>query len=248
MKDLKKVSGLPLKLDGSKLVFGEMADYSVSSRTIEELRDVLIDKNANGPKECYYMYRDVYLPTHKELFRQQNIRYDITVLVPGKIGSEFVKTHGHHHANVPGTQLTYPEVYEVLQGNATFVAQSETEFFVCEAKAGQKFVVPPNFGHVTINSGKDALVIANLVERNFQSNYEEFKARRGACYYLTQKGWQKNENYGVQPPLKKVKPTKATKLGLAKAPLYSAFVKSPKKFAWLVEPQKFAKEFERLKK
>ena len=39
------------------------------------------------------------------------------------LGSEYVKTVGHYHPPVPGTDVSYPEIYQVLDGSATYLLQ-----------------------------------------------------------------------------------------------------------------------------
>jgi glucose-6-phosphate isomerase len=40
------------------------------------------------------------------------------------MGLEFVKTYGHYHPRVnPKLRYTYPEIYEVLDGDARYLVQ-----------------------------------------------------------------------------------------------------------------------------
>ena len=121
MIDLRKISGLPLYLkeDNDKLVFTEdLAEVEPETRRLEDMREVLMDKEIREPIELYYMYRDVYLPHDKNLILAHNLRYDIAVILPGMLGKEYMKSAGHYHPYVPGTDLTYPEVYEIIYGEA----------------------------------------------------------------------------------------------------------------------------------
>jgi glucose-6-phosphate isomerase len=114
------LSGLPLQWDGHnrKLVFGQgMDQIDPALRTMEEMSNVLFEReNAFGQGEdsdtpLYYMYRDLHLAEHRLLFREEGIRYDVTVLIPGTLGKEYIKTAGHYHPFKPGTNcsLSYAE-------------------------------------------------------------------------------------------------------------------------------------------
>ncbi len=60
-------------------------------------------------------------------------------------------------ARVPEASLHYPELYEVLKGDANYLlqrAQNEErvdEVILVKATRGDKVIIPPNYGHVTIN-------------------------------------------------------------------------------------------------
>jgi oxalate decarboxylase/phosphoglucose isomerase-like protein (cupin superfamily) len=65
------------------------------------------------------------------------------------------------------------------------------------ANKGDRFLVPPGYGHVTINSGKGELVLANLVSDGFEADYSMFANLRGACFYEMDDGrLLRNQNYG----------------------------------------------------
>ena len=171
--DLSQRSGLPLQLgEGFALEFGKDVSHAVMTpRRLLGMKHVLLDETVDQPDETYYMYRDVCLEADKDLFRGKGFRYDLTV-VPGlMLGREFNKTYGHFHP-LASAKCSYPEVYEVLNGQAHYLLQDRDHALVVEAVAGDKVLIPPNYGHVTINPGKETLVMSNLVERTFASEYE----------------------------------------------------------------------------
>ena len=99
-----------------------------------------------------------------EKLREQNIRYDITIIPPGMLGREYIKTAGHYHPLVPGGSVTYPELYEVLEGEALYLLQRQDlgDVVAINASAGDKVLVPPNYGHITINGSNKKLKMATL--------------------------------------------------------------------------------------
>lgn len=172
-------------------------------RYLDEMRDLLYDKKwaKKAPNlPLYYMYRGV-----KE---KKGLRYDITIIPPRMLGREFVKTKGHEHIG------DYQELYKVLKGKAIYLLQKQKggeveDVFAIRAKSGESIIVPPGYGHVTINPSKSELKIANWVSKECKSNYEIFEKMKGACYYYTVSGWIKNKNYGKIPQLHFEKPLKS---------------------------------------
>lgn len=241
--DLSKQAGLPIQLlENHQLGFGKGVLHAVMTpRRLLGMKAVLLDETVDQPDETYFMYRDVCLEADKELFRSKGYRYDLTVIPPLMLGKEFNKTYGHFHPMVSAT-CSYPEAYEVLHGTAHYLLQDRDNAVRVEAGTGDKVLIPPNYGHITINAGKETLVMGNLVERAFSSEYEAYKEKRGGIYYETTDGWVENKKYLHHPPLRTVAPKLVPAFGLEAAPLYSSFLKAPEKFEWLRKPEPFLKE------
>jgi len=163
-------SGMDLRFDeDDRRIVGFDGDKDV--RRFRDMKEMFL-QTEEGVDALYYMFRGV------DLF--DSIRYDITVLLPGTVGKEYIKTKGHYHPD------SYPEVYEVLNGKALYLLQKSEEPYdlvddviVVEAKAGDKVVIPPHYGHVTINSGEGVLIMSNLVSTMFSSIYEPYERKKG---------------------------------------------------------------------
>jgi glucose-6-phosphate isomerase len=254
MIDLKGVSGLPVLLDRekAKLEFsGSLEPVEPSVRKLEEMKDVLLDSDFEGESELYYMYRGVSKEEDKEILKEHNLRYDLTLLKPVSLGDEFNKTYGHYHPEVPGTNFTYPEIYEVLYGEAYYILQRVDfederqvlrEFLVVVADVGDKVVIPPGYGHVTINPSLERpLLMANITADGFKSVYEPFKKARGAGFYLTTSGeWLENQNYNLGSVKFDMTSAKGGELlKLEGEPMYLSCIKNPEKFRFLTHPQDF---------
>ncbi len=166
-------------------------------RYLRDLEKVVYDKEwfktAPGDLELYYMYRGVET--------RNNLRYDITVIPAKMLGVEFVKTLGHYHPDEHG------ELYIVLEGRAIYLMQKidkdgEIEdIYAVEAKKGDHVVVPPEYGHITINPGDEELKMANWVAE-FKSVYAPIVKKGGGGYFYTDQGWIKNDNYRTVPDLR----------------------------------------------
>jgi glucose-6-phosphate isomerase len=169
---------------------GQPMEYS--TRKVSELEDVLLEPKRAGPEGiAYYMFREVH--------RHGNLRYDVTLIPPRMFGDEFVKTYGHYHPEAkPG--LSFPELYQILNGEAVFIMQSQRrdgsfDCIISKCKKGDVLLVPPNYGHVMVNPNPaSTLVSANIVSDSFSSEYGEYKNNRGAAYYYTKEGMKQNLN------------------------------------------------------
>jgi len=252
---LQEASGLPLELtDEGRLLFrDQLPPVQPEERARQAMQPVLRLPEAGGPEVLYLMYRDVGWPEDRRAAARWGLRYDITVLSPGCVGDEYVKTLGHFHPRPPGEhRFTYPEVYEVLVGWAVYLLQrnssarpgSAEEVLVIEAKAGDKVVIPPGFGHVTINPAASPLVMANWVARGFQSLYHPFISMGGAAYHLIhhrgKAQWVPNPRYHPRPAMRTARPNPAAleRLGLPPGvPLYRCFQPHKPSLSWLLSPR-----------
>jgi glucose-6-phosphate isomerase len=222
-------------------------------RRLSEMKPLLYEKSVLGEdRPLYFMYRDLSLSLRdRERIQELGLRYDLTVIPPLRLGPEYVKTAGHYHPKVPGEEVTYPEVYEVLSGKAHYLLQrgrgmGVEEVVWVEAEKGEKVVIPPGYGHVTINPTRQVLKMANWVARDFSSEYGPFRERRGAAYFELVSGWVKNPNYGVVPSLRRVVQKGLTELGLKKGvEMYGLIRKDPQKLRFLTAPQEYGEVFER---
>jgi glucose-6-phosphate isomerase len=171
-------------------------------RYLYDIKRVLYDQKwlKEAPNfEIYYMYRGVG--------EKDGLRYDITIIPPRMLGKEFVKTKGHYHIG------NYGEIYKVLEGEGIFLMQKKEDgkikdIYWVKAKKGDYIVVPPRYGHTTINPSSKILKMANWISKKCQSDYKNIERKRGFCYYYTKLGWIKNKNYDKIPKLRFKKPFK----------------------------------------
>jgi glucose-6-phosphate isomerase, archaeal len=167
-------------------------------RHLFDMTDVIFDQTWLAGAEdfdLYFMYRDLYLSrADREKLLAQGLRFDITIIPPGMLGREYMKTAGHYHPLVPGGRVTYPELYEVLEGEALYLLQNKdmSDVVVVYASAGDKVLVPPDYGHVTINRSNKTLKMSNFVARDFSSLYEPYRECGGGAYFFTKEGWIQN--------------------------------------------------------
>ncbi len=245
MTTLREMSGLPLRLEPSgRLEFHNgLPSVTPAVRTLDDMRPVLYNQTASGPAELYLMYRGVGWGDDVARYSKASLRYDVTVLVPGLIGGEYVKTTGHYH---PGR---FPELYQVLSGRAHFLVQKSvpdadaaiSDVAVIEAGMGEALYVPPGYGHVTINPGPEPMAMANVVDTGFNSVYGPYRERHGAAYYeIVERGqpyFVANGRYPDLPEPRLARPTRLEDLGLGGGePLYAQLAADPRAFAFLSQP------------
>ncbi len=194
--DLSNISGLPIAIDQET---GQLIDLASTvfwegpgQRRFSDLRSVVAvpeAADAIADETAYFTYRDVRLAEETGL-AANGLRYDVTVTLPGAVGGEFIKTAGHYHA-LDRNGVSWAEIYDVLSGDAAFVLQRAegdpatdpgvTRGIVIVAGPGDRLVIPPNYGHVTVNIGTTPLVVADLVATASNNHYQGYATRQGGA-------------------------------------------------------------------
>jgi glucose-6-phosphate isomerase, archaeal len=260
MIDLQKTSGLPISVD-DKFQLNLRPPVILSktrrfTRSISEMRIAMLDPEAKVDSDLgYEVYGGVCLQEHESTLQDHHLTYDLTIVPPTMLGQEYNKTIGHYHANIPGTQIAHPELYEVLHGHGLFLLQKmDSEFknlitvLAIEGEPGDKIIYPPNYGHIMVNIGDEPLIMANWLSTDYKALYEPIKERHGMALYVV-KGkdgkptFVKNENYKDQPMMRKmvIGDKLRTDFGLETGePMYVTALRNPKILEFLSNPQKYA--------
>jgi len=234
----------------SKFLKFRKCDFKPDIRRLQEMKEVIFDKKwfkKTAPNlEVYYMYRGFYKSIgDKEKMEKAGLRYDITIIPARKFGDEFPKTIGHFHNFPKEGKFSYPEIYQVLSGKALFLFQKSKgnkvfKILAIEARKGDIAIIPPNYGHLTINIGKNDLAVANWMAVVAKSDYRPFIKNRGAAYYaLNSNGkikWLINKNYSLVPKIKFIKPMNYLFRG--KKNIYD-LITNLQKLEFLSNPKKF---------
>lgn len=229
------------------LKFGETVRVP-DIRMLEDMKDVIYDSEwlqSTENFELYYMYRELARTSSDlELMREAHLRYDITVIPPAHLGKEFIKTKGHYHPKAPGAEVSYPEVYQVLEGKATYLLQKAEggkvlDVVVVEAEKGDIVLIPPDYGHISINASDEVLKMANWVCTDFSSIYEPVRELKGGAYYLLEEGFVPNSGYSEVPEIRYLKPAKLSGFGIPVGEDMYELVNDLEKLRFLKEPQAF---------
>ena len=252
-------TGLPIDFnpDTHEISFADLKDPLYGVRRFADMRPVLADPDCAGPDVMYWMYRDTGKRTCGHFLRDHALRYDLSVFKHEMMGNEFYKTSGHYHPLVPHCSIAYPEVYEVTEGVALYLLQkvddykacphdvTVDDFIVLRAEAGEKAMMPPDYGHVTINSTGAPMVMTNWVCSEFKSYYDSVAACHGFAYYLVNEGgaakWVPNPAYKNDlPPIRFARPKDVPELGLSKAePMYVSAEREPERFRFVSRPEAY---------
>ena len=219
-----------------------------SARMVDEMRPVLYDPRCRCSDPLYFMYRDLSRTSSDRRWLQEHkLRYDLTVIPPRNLCGEWVKTKGHYHP-VNSAGVGYPEIYEVLEGMAHYLLQSVTldDAVMITATAGDLVIIPPGYGHVSINPSADTtLSMANIVSTAFESEYGEYVIRHGAAWYeLYTSGLVRNTAYPEAPPIRFLGAScRADTHPVCKGPLYD-LIGNEDALAFLNFPEQFLTVFE----
>ncbi len=178
-----------------------------ASRSHEDMKDVLMHPEAQGPEIHYYMIRGGVDKTN------------ITVWETGTIGGEYIKTLGHYHVG------KLDETYRVIEGEGVVLLQRRKEengsplddeiesFYAIRVKVGDSVFIPSGTGHLVANIGKTWLATVDNSPVNFaevdpvslpgHADYEPVKKLHGFAYYLVEENGKpslvKNPNYKNAP-------------------------------------------------
>lgn len=173
-------------------------------RYLDDMRTVLYDqewaKTASN-FEVYFMHRGIKI--------ENGIKQNITIFPPLMLGKEFSKTKGHEHKG------NYGEVYKILEGKAIFLLQKRKpvskkieDVYTVKTNKNEVVIIPPAYGHITINPINKVLKTRDWSYKNCKSDYSFFERMGGACYFYTKDGWIRNKNYKKVPKLRFEKPLK----------------------------------------
>ncbi len=153
-----------------------------STRTLESLREVLKNPNAQGPENAYWVYSQL---GHKKW-------ENMTITSPGSYDGEYPKTYGHYHSSSDEI-----EVYKLISGQGIFLLQKKhvengklipeivDEVFMVGAQIGDEIAIPPVYGHSWSNVGNTPLItFDNWRFGHVPQDYEPIKTQQGMAYYL----------------------------------------------------------------
>ena len=177
----------------------------------------------------YFMYRDVFFnEDDKELLRKNNIRFDITIILPYVFWAELNKTYWHYHPKNKNWD-DFQELYQVLSWEAIYLQQNKQKVFYTKALMWDAVNMDKSFWHITINSSETELfVMANLVDDTFSSVYNDYELNNGWMYYLKNNLWEINNNYSNVPKIEEEK-----KKFWVENSIYDDFIENSEKFNYL---------------
>ncbi len=207
-------------------------------------REYYLNADTEDNPLLYAFYERNYWEEDESIFKQYNLNYNLKLVRPGIIGNEYLKTIPHFHILDDLTEETYPEIHEILEGSGVFLLQKHRsvgqiqEVIAIPFVKGDHIFVKNGFGHTTINTGEDPILIASLIKKNSEKDYQPYSAKEGSPYYLI-----KNDE-GNQEYILNANYEKALGLEIQTSPyvdnplqfegsLYESFVHDPEYFSVL---------------
>ncbi len=231
-----------LELEGHSL-YEDGNEVKPTSRKLYEMKDVLVNpeiiNDSNRNDETYFMYRAVGVEKNKELFEKHSMRYDVTLIQKYNLGKEFNKTVGHYHP-IAEDGLSYPELYEFIEGKGVLLLQKRLgkgfDVKLVHVNGGDKVLVPPNYGHITINTGNGPLLMGNLVNAHFKSEYKPIADMHGGAVYVMTDGSIANNELYSAVSFEEVKKSELAEFTDRERCIYDSFLDSPDSFEYLNRP------------
>lgn len=252
--DLSTTSGFSLGLDLSTLDLHTQAEMEFDHhwRTASDLQEVLRSPDAASPEAIvYHIYMPKKLPTTAQaILDRHSLTYSLVGMPVGHIGGEFVKTSGHYHPWIPGTDFAYPEIYTQIGGRLLLLLQkrssSPTEEIedcrLVEMTPGFTLIVPSGYSHVLINPYPEPALLAGLYSTLFKPEYGSVRARRGLAYYIMadceKYTVEQNPSYENPPPLTRLTTLEGTQFfpPHPDKPVWQAFLEDPEQYTFLSQP------------
>jgi oxalate decarboxylase/phosphoglucose isomerase-like protein (cupin superfamily) len=244
--DLTRVSLLPAVYHPETGALDHPDNIVVEDAPVRRLKDMpgFFPESPMSPESTlYHMYNGVYRDDHRAVFDEHRIRYEYTMLLPLTVGGECNKAHGHVHVHRGGLPKGMPEAYEVLYGTGAFLlftlnAQGEASVIVLNTKPGDRFIIPPQYYHLSVNTGTEPFIFGDLISMDTKGDYRELKERCGAplLAFPAEAGvrWVSNPRYGA---LRDVSVVTVADLKwephLPEGPLYGSFLAAPEVFHFL---------------
>ena len=263
MLELKN-SGLPLFIDETNhvMAISALLQYDGFGRKkTKDMLGLLADETDLMPEEAFYdVYRGIAFPEDQEALKKKDFRYDITIIMPGLVNGECKKTSGHYHGWNPMRTNTYAEVYEVIKGTALYILQKSPNFdaenpadvvvedlILATVHEGETILIPPNYGHCSINIGEGPLVFSTLASVPCPVHYGPVKYFHGMRYYVTKEDGEiklkANGRYKIVPSPKFAGVRENPRLGIRFGlPVYQSYKENPEAFDFLAHPDDYVDE------
>jgi len=244
--DLSQVAGFEVALDphGLELRFGEgITSDPPQVRRKADIRQMLLDPQAEGPDHLYTIYMHIRLGRVAAL-EERGLGLGAVVYAAGTVGRERVRSQGHVHSCPPGTELAYSEVYEFWYGSGLMylqdVASPEvSRVLLVPVGPGDKVPIPPGWVHVVVNTGEEPLVLGAVYALETRLLYEPLRELGGTAYYvLADGGLERNPRYRRVPEPRRVSVPRGRQACLEPdLPMVRALMEDPSCYDYVSRPQ-----------
>jgi glucose-6-phosphate isomerase len=205
----------------------------------------------------YWNYKLVHAGDADQLLQTARLTFGLVLLPPLKAGVEFVKTHGHYHACMPGSQIAYPEVYTHYYGELFLLMQRRemgraAELDDCvlyKMVPGKSIMIPPGYAHILINPSLGPALMGGLYSPDAIHDYGPIRETAGGAYYFVEVAGREqfvpNRRYTKNPSLRMISDLSGTRFSPpdCNQPLWRSFVTEPQRYAFITNPAQASQQF-----
>lgn len=252
--DLSVVAGLPLLFDTNALSVSVDSGLRLDrqARRVAQMQAVLFEPQARSLDEAVYWIGRIYDETSAQpLLGQHHLAFAYVLVPPQRVGREYAKTQGHYHPAMPGSRMSYPEVYTHFHGQLYLLMQRRADgqagrlddCVLIDMQPGQSIMVPPGYAHILINPSDRPALMAGLYCPDFVADYDPIRRHAGAAYYLVDQDGQEcslaNPRYASAPPLQRLTEVAGTRFAPPDPDrtLWESFQRNPEAYRILTETE-----------
>ena len=233
----------PLGYEFGEGVYGP----KVEVRHLSDIRKSLMDPNCNGPEDLYGIVMDIGNEKDREKMEERNLLFASCVYNFGQMGKEPIRSQGHIHSVSKSCNSSTCELYEIWEGEAIiymqeYVKDNPGRCFAIRAKQGEVVIVPPYWGHQTVNANTDKpMVFGAWCVKDYGFDYDDVRAHRGLAYYPVVENkdivWNKNPNYEESTLIER-SPRIYTEFNIDPTkPIYEQFLEDPDRMLFVSRPE-----------
>lgn len=233
----------PLSYEFGENTFGP----KVEVRHLSDVRRSLMDPNCEGPEDLYAIVMGIGRNEDKQAMDERNLLFASCNYNFGTMGKEPVRSQGHIHSVSASCNDSTCELYEIWEGEAIiymqeYVKDNPGRCFAIRAKKGEVVIVPPGWGHQTVNANIHApMVFGAWCVKDYGFDYDDVRAHTGLAYYPMVENeeitWVKNENYNESTLIER-SPRIYTEFGIDPTKsIYEQFVENPDMMLFVSRPE-----------
>jgi len=163
-------------------------------RKLSDMRGIYADARAydellNRSDKLIYKVYEVNIPQ-----KEGQLLYCTSIIYSGKVGNEYFMTKGHFHC-----KENTAEIYFCLQGEGYLLMQThDGQVSFIKMRPGSIGYIPPYWGHRTINSGGEKLILLAIYPAEAGHNYKIIEEKGFAKIMVEESGkpvLKKNPKY-----------------------------------------------------
>jgi glucose-6-phosphate isomerase len=255
MIDLESACGLAIQADPSEhqlILPDDFVPTTYRKRRLQELADVWHCPlgDFSDDRIVYWYSAGLSHREDQQRWADANVIYGIVFFHPGCFAGEFVKSSGQFHPPTGKTESATPEIYTVLRGTGYFLLQKAkapytdvTDPILVEVRAGESFIVPPDYGHLQINPTAEPLIFSYVVMDGMQGVYEPYRRTQGAMYYVLddpEQPYQLNPRYPNPSELRVLRASELSQHPLLKHPItYQSVLSNLDDLTFITQPDQY---------